>query len=203
MNSDISVYPSIERLSELQQFISNFSKIDRMLRMPGSARYENDVDHSFGLALTCWYLAPKIAPELNLEKIFKYSLSHDIVEIYAGDTFIFDKADKLASKSDREDAALTQLSNDWPDFSDMVESSRGYKNKIDQEAKFVKAVDKILPLLLVELGEGEVFWNRHKITIDMMRQNKITIKVSDHVEPYYEKILTWLDDRGNMHTSSE
>lgn len=200
MNSD--THPSIERLAELQQFVADFSQVNRILELANTGRLENDVDHSFGLAMTCWYLAPKIAPELNLEKIFKYALSHDVVELYAGDTFVFANADKIASKSAREDAALDRLGAEWPDFSDMVNSSRGYKEKIDEEAKFVKAVDKILPLLLIELGESAAFWNHHKITLDMERENKVTIKVSDHVAPYYEKVITWLESRGNMHTSS-
>lgn len=203
MNSGSDTYPSIERLAELQQFIADFSKVNRVLEFADTGRLENDVDHSFGLALTCWYLAPKIAPELNLEKIFKYALSHDVVELYAGDTFVFDHADTIASKSAREDAALERLDTEWPDFSEMIKSARGYKEKIDEEAKFVKAVDKILPLLLIELGESGTFWNRHKITLDMERENKVTIKVSDHIEPYYEKVLAWLEVRGNMHKPSE
>jgi putative hydrolase of HD superfamily len=194
-----SAHPTIERLTELQQFIADFSKVTRILQLPGTNRLENDVDHSFGLALTCWYLAPKIAPELSLEKVFKYALSHDIVELYASDTFIFAHPDQLASKSDREDAAIDQLRADWPDFTDMVEGAKDYKDKIDEEAKFVKAVDKILPLLLIELGEGAAFWSHHKITLDMMREIKVTIKVSDHIAPYYEKVLAWLEQRDNMH----
>ena len=81
----------------------------------------------------------------------------------------------------------------------MVNSAKGYKDKIDEEAKFVKAIDKILPLLVIELGESSEFWNRHKITLDMERENKITIRVSDHVAPYYERVILWLEDRGNMH----
>lgn len=196
-----STYPSIERLGELQQFIADFSKITRVPKFIDTDRLENDVDHSYGLALTCWYLAPKIAPELSLEKIFKYALAHDIVEIHAGDTFVFADADTIATKSKREDAALARLYDEWPDFTDMVDGAKAYKNKIDDEAMFVKAVDKILPLLVIELGESKEFWNRHKITLAMEQENKVTIHVSPHVSPYYEKVLAWLDERGNMHTT--
>lgn len=191
-------HPSVERLGELQQFVTNFSKVARVPRFED--RPENDVEHSYGLALICWYLAPKIAPELNLEKIFKYALAHDTVEIYAGDTFVFAEAEALQSKSAREDAALKQLYQEWPDFKEMVDYAKGYKEKIDEEAKFVKAVDKILPLLVIELGESSEFWNRHKITLDMERENKVTIRVSDYVAPYYERVILWLENRGNMYT---
>ena len=192
-------HPSVERLGELQQFVANFSKITRVPLFLDTGRLENDVDHSYGLALTCWFLAPKIAPELNMEKVFKYALSHDIVELYAGDTFVFAEAEKVDSKSEREDAALEQLYEDWPDFPEMVDYAKGYKEKIDDEARFVKAVDKILPLLVIELGESSEFWNKHKITLDMERRNKVTIHVSHYVSPYYEKAIAWLEGRDSMH----
>ena len=190
-------HPSVERLAELQEFIKTFGAVDRMFNL--NDRLENDLEHSYGLALTCWYLAPKIAPELNLEKIFKYALAHDTVEVHAGDTFVFANTEHIASKSEREDAALEQLYEDWPDFTEMVDYAKGYKEKVDEEAKFVKAVDKILPLLVIELGEGADFWNRHKITLDMERENKVTIFVSDYLAPYYERTIVWLENRGNMH----
>jgi putative hydrolase of HD superfamily len=198
-----TAHPTIDRLADLQQLVAEFSKVMRVPQLGDTGRLENDVDHSFGLALTCWYLAPKIAPGLDMTKIFKYALSHDIVELHAGDTFVFASDDEIASKSAREDAALARLYDEWSDFTDMVDSAKGYKNKIDEEAKFVKAVDKILPLLVIELGESSEFWNRHKITLDMERENKVTIKVSDHVAPYYEKIIIWLEERGNMHASNQ
>ncbi|HET6747018.1 MAG TPA: HD domain-containing protein [Candidatus Saccharimonadales bacterium] len=191
--------PSIERIADLQQFVADFSKVTRVPLLSDTNRLENDVDHSYGLALTCWYLAPKIAPDLNLEKIFKYALSHDIVELHAGDTFVFADTAEVASKSEREDAAIETLYEEWPDFSEMVDYAKGYKEKIDEEAKFVKAVDKILPLIIIEQGEGSDFWNRHKITLDMERKNKVTILVSDYVAPYYDQIIVWLEERGNMH----
>lgn len=195
-------HPTVDRLADLQQFVADFSKVVRVPQLSDTARLENDVDHSYGLALTCWYLASKIAPHLNMEKIFKYALAHDIVELHAGDTFVFATEHEIASKSEREDVAIEKLYEEWPDFTDMIDSAKGYKEKIDEEAKFVKAVDKILPLIVIEQGESSEFWNRHKITLDMERENKVTIKVSDHVAPYYEKILTWLEERGNMYQAS-
>lgn len=194
-------HPSIDRLADLQQLIINLSKVERVMQFGDTGRKENDVDHSYGLALTCWYLAPKIAPQLNLEKIFKYAIAHDLVEIQAGDTFVFGDSKEIDNKADREAEAIKQLYKDWPDFTEMVDATKGYDDKIDEEAKFVKAVDKFIPLIIIDQGEGGEFWDRHKITLDMMRENKVTIKVSDHVAPYYDKILDWLEARDNMYAA--
>ncbi len=190
-------YPSMDRLADLQQMIADFAKIKRVPQIGDNGVAENDVEHSFGLALTCWYLQPKIAPELDLLKILQLALAHDIVELHAGDTFIFDE-EKLATKEQRERAALEQVRSDWPDFSELAKHAEDYMDKIDEEARFVKAVDKILPVIMVDIGEKAVFWDRHNVTLDMERNNKVTIRVSDYVSPYYEKLIEWLDERGNI-----
>ena len=194
MTAKTPTYPSVQRIAELQQFIADFSKIQRVPQLANTGRPENDVDHSFGLALTCWFLATKIAPDLSLEKILCYALAHDTVEIHAGDTFVFGPLEHTDSKAERERQAITQLRKDWPDFPEMVDAAEGYDKRENEEAKFVKAVDKLLPVLMVNLGEKSAFWHRHKITLDMEIENKHTIEVSDIVAPYYEKLVAWMSD---------
>jgi putative hydrolase of HD superfamily len=191
-------YPSMDRLADLQQMIADFAKVKRVPHLADNGIPENDVEHSFGLALTCWYLHPKIAPDLDLSKVLQYALAHDIVELHAGDTFVFD-TERAASKDAREREAAEQIRKDWPDFLPLVEYTEGYMNKVDAEARFVKAVDKLLPVIMVELGEKNEYWKRHGITLSMERDNKVTIRVSDSVAPYYEMLIEWLDERGNMH----
>lgn len=191
-------YPSMNRLAELQQLIADFAKVERVAPMGDTGHRENDVEHSYGLALTCWYLQPKIAPNLDLLKIFQYALAHDIVEVHAGDTFVFDETNK-ATKDTREREALEQVRADWPDFPDLAAYAAGYMDKADDEARFVKAVDKILPVLLIELGlEHYNVWVERSVTLAHERDNKVSIHVSEYLSPYYEQLLAWLDERGNI-----
>ncbi len=193
-------YPSVDRIAYLQQLIADFAKIQRVPDLADTNRPENDVEHSFGLALTCWYLQPKIAPSLNLGKILQYSLAHDIVELHAGDTFVFDKK-SIASKDSREREAVTKIRNDWQDFPELADYAEGYMNKQDDEARFVKSVDKLLPVLMIELHEDpSLFWDKHNITLAMERENKVTIHVSEFMSPYYDKLIDWLEQRGNLAT---
>lgn len=194
--------PSVGRIAELQQFITKFAKVERAVNLTDTGRPENDVEHSYGLALTCWYLAPKIAPNLNIAKIFAYAIAHDTVEVYAGDTFLFGDPELLAMKSDREDAAIESLKEDWSDFPDLSEAAAGYKSKQDEEARFVYAIDKILPVLMVNLGEKDEFWHRHKITKSIHDDAKKTILASDYVAPYYEKLLAWTNEPNHFYHES-
>lgn len=188
-------YPSIKRLAELQLMIADFARVERVPHLADLGRPESDVEHSFGLALTCWYLHPKIAPELDLLEILKYALSHDIVEIHAGDTFAFsDDTSLINSKEQRERDAVETLRLDWDDFPELTNYTEGYMDKIREEAKFVKAVDKLLPLLMIDLGEGSNYWTRYGITIEKLKENKKPILLSSSVAPYYDLIFQWLRD---------
>jgi len=190
-------YPSMNRLAELQQLIADFAKVKRLVPLVDASDAENDVEHSYGLAMTCWFLHDKIAPELDLGKILRYALAHDLVEIHAGDTYPFDAA-AVATKEKRERDAMRQLEKDWHDFPMIVEFAEGYADKINEEAKFVYAVDKLLPVIMIELGGGKKLWEKKGLSLAMERENKVTILKSEIVAPYYEKLITWLDERNNI-----
>lgn len=186
--------PPVDRIAELQQLIADFANVFRVMQLADTGRLENDVEHSFGLALTCWYLAPKVAPKLNLEKILRYALAHDIVEIHSGDTYVFDE-ENVKTKPAREAAALEKLRADWPDFLDLIESAEIYKDHKDAEARFVYTIDKLLPPILVNLGEKDAFWKRNKVTRDMHQAEKRKkMKHSPEALPYLELLNEWLAD---------
>lgn len=192
--------PSIERIAELQQLIADFAEVLRAVPLMTTGRKENDVEHSYGLAITCWFLAPKIAPKLDLQKILCYALAHDIVEIHAGDVFAFGSKEELDSKSSREDEALEQLAKDWPDFSELVIHARGYKDKCDAEAKFVYTIDKILPSIMVKTGEDEDFWIKQKVTRKMHEAEKRNkMRHSPEAKPYLEVLNEWVRNPDNFY----
>lgn len=190
-------YPSMDRLAELQQLTADFAKVQRAVPFADTNAAENDVEHSYGLAMTCWYLHDKIAPELDLGKILRYALAHDIVELHAGDTYPWDEA-AVATKYEREKAAMRQIEKDWQDFPMVVEFAEGYADKVDEEATFVYAVDKLLPIFMIELADAKTIWKKKQLTLQMEKDNKVTILKSDIVAPYYKKLIAWLDERDNI-----
>lgn len=194
-----SPYPDISRLADLQQLIADFASIDRMLNLANKDRPENDADHSFGLALTAWFLADKIAPNLDQQKILKYALAHDLVELYAGDTFSFGTEEDLATKHEREQAALKRLAREWPDFPELIKYIKDYEDRADEEAKFVYALDKILPIILVNLGEKHAYWRKHKVTRERFIEAKKKILASKYIAPYFEAILNWMEEGDYYH----
>ncbi len=191
--------PSIARISKLQELIVEFSNIQRMLPYANAGRRENDVEHSFGLALTCWFLASKVAPELDIKKILMYALAHDIIEVHSGDTYVFDKA-MVATKEAREAAALEQLKNEWPDFSELTQAVEDYQLKANEEAKFVYTVDKILPPLLIKLGDAKTFFAENKITKEMhVAEKQKKMKESEMLSPYLNELTEWMSNPNDFY----
>jgi putative hydrolases of HD superfamily len=180
--------PDIHRLIQLHRLLLDFRAVERVTRIPGIEQRENDIEHSYVLAMMGWFLAP-FFPHLDRDKIIRMSLVHDLAEIHAGDTFVFGHQDHLSSKEQREADALTRLAADWPDFPEMVELQQHYEKHDDEEAKFVYALDKIMPIIISIIGGGRDFQD-YNITLENMHENKRDkVIVSPEVNEYYYELL--------------
>lgn len=138
---------------DLCSFTMRFARIERVPRYEDSRR-ESDVEHSYMLAL----LAPELAKALNLPLdsglLSQYAIVHDLIELKTGDvaTFSISPAD-LATKEAAEHDALEELVNELPPFTGWL--VRKYESQSDPESRFVRAVDKLLPLVVDILGDGQ------------------------------------------------
>lgn len=154
----------IGRLLSFIEFTKKFKDVERAIIWKRDGRKENDAEHSFQLALVGWYIAESDKLLLNTEKIIKYALAHDLVEIYAGDTPVHtDDQEHKDSKHQREIEALEQIKHELPEFPELIEWINRYENREDNEARFVYALDKILPVINIYLDQGHS-WHHNKIT---------------------------------------
>lgn len=183
--------PDIRRLLDFHEMLLQFQSIQRITHIPKTYTQENDTEHSYNLALMAWFLA-QYFPRLDQNKILRYALVHDLVEVHAGDTFIYADAATLATKKEREEAALRQLEQDWPDFPDLIATIKNYETHASEEAKFVYALDKIMPILVIFLGEGYT-WKQEKITLKQLHEAKRhKVALSPEINPYYEELYKLL-----------
>ncbi len=92
------------RFKKQMDFLIEIDKVKNILRMTSIAdgtRRENDAEHSWSLAVMAILFAEYMPQDLDLLKVIKMVLIHDLVEIYAGDTFAFDEAG-MEDKEERE-----------------------------------------------------------------------------------------------------
>jgi putative hydrolase of HD superfamily len=158
------------RLEQQIRFIVEADKLKEVFRqtlVTQSRRAENDAEHSWHLCLLVIVLAEHAqVPGLDLARVLKMVILHDLVEIDAGDTYAYDQA-AMAHQHEREAVAAERIFGLLP-----PDQGREFRALWDEfearrtpEAKFAAAVDRFQPMLLgVETG-GES-WRRHGITQD-------------------------------------
>ncbi|CAN5698724.1 HD domain-containing protein [soil metagenome] len=184
---------NVKKLFGFSQLIGAFQKVDRVVYIPGTDRNENDVEHSYHIALIAWYLIVSEKIDLDLNLVLKYALVHDLVEVYAGDTFVFSKdVAHKESKHAREAAAAKRLGVEFPEFPDMHTLIEEYEKRESREAKFVYALDKILPILMVYEDGGRV-WKEHGVTLERIKQEKLEkVSLSPEIAAYFDELIELL-----------
>ena len=114
----------IEQLIKLQKLLLQLQAVQRAIRIPGTKdAWENDVEHSYSLAVICWMVAATEAKHLNTEKVIKYALIHDLVEAYAGDTHALASKKARKEKKVKEAKALKRMKSE-----EVAQALRDYLN---------------------------------------------------------------------------
>jgi len=180
------------RLLDLNELLVQFLEIDRKIHMRDGKledRAENDTEHSFNLAMMGWYLCGAF-PHLDKNKVIRYALAHDLVEIHAGDVMAVGRTKQQEEKKiAREQAALEKLTAEWPDFADMTDTITAYEAQIDPESVFVKALDKLAPLIHNVHSQGRT-WK----LLDIERSTIIALK-DNKIKPSEDIFAIWQEFR--------
>lgn len=147
-------------------FVKELDRLKTILRQSlilDSSRRENTAEHSWHLATAVVVLADHANGQLRLERAIRMALLHDVVEIYAGDTPIYDlQANK--DKEVREREAMTKLIQSLPaeQGRDIEATWLEYEEGCTLEARFVLAVDRLLPLI-ANMSTGGHSWKKYSV----------------------------------------
>lgn len=140
------------------EFLREVDKLKTVMRrtslMDGSRR-ENSAEHSWHIALAAMVLAEHSNVEVDLLRVMKMLLMHDIVEIDAGDTFAFDMNGK-ATQQERENRAAERLFGllPAPQRAEFLALWAEFEAGESQEAKFAAALDRLFPALQNYANQG-------------------------------------------------
>ena len=155
------------RLSQQIAFILEVEKLKTVLRrtlLLDRSRVENDAEHTWQLALMAMVLSEHSREKVELVRVLKMLLIHDIVEIDAGDTFAYDTV-LAASQAERELKAAERIFALLPE--DQAKEFRAlwdeFEAKASAESRFANAMDRLQPLLHNFFTEGGT-WSAGGIT---------------------------------------
>ena len=175
-------------LIDFVNFTHEFQQVIRVARIPFGDRMENDAEHSYQLAMVAWFLIDQDKLKLNKELCFMYALSHDLIEVYAGDTPVHDKKAAI-SKHEREEKALKEIKKRFSKFKSLISIIERYEKRIDEESKFIYALDKILPPIQCYL-EGGAIWKEFGMSLQDVIDNKNhKVALSKDVNKYWKELL--------------
>jgi putative hydrolase of HD superfamily len=170
-----------ERLRRQLAFITEIDKMKSIYRQTlviDRSRHENDAEHSWHLAMAVILLQEYSEKSVDLLRVLKMTLVHDLVEIYAGDTFAYDAAG-YSDKTEREKKAAdslfamlpaqqgTELRTLWEEFEKMDTS----------DALYAAALDRLLPFISNAMTDGYT-WVKHKITAAQIYKRMEPIKLA-------------------------
>lgn len=189
-----------ERLFKQIEFIKEIDKvkfIQRKTRLIGSDRNENDAEHSWHLAMMALILLEYSNEAIDLLKVLKMVLIHDIVEIDAGDTFLFETT-KNHLNSDEELVAAKRIFGMLPNdqASEMIEIWQEFESGETKEAKFAKAIDRFEPILQNTSNNGGT-WAEFKVKFEIVHKKlKGIANGSKTIWDYSENLLNEAKENG-------
>ena len=160
-----------ERLEKQFAFCREIDKekqIGRQTYLADGSRKENDAEHAWHMAVMALLLSEYSNEEIDVFRTIRLLLIHDLVEIYAGDTFAYDETAKQ-SQQERERQAADQLFGILPEDQGqmMRELWEEFEAEESREAKFARTMDNIQPMMLNDASEGKS-WQEHGVCLSQI-----------------------------------
>lgn len=197
----------MENLLKQISFIKEIDKlkyIQRKTKLFHSDRHENDAEHSWHLAMMAIVLAEHSDKPIDILKVLKMVLIHDIVEIDAGDTFIYDTT-KSHLNTDEELLAAKRIFGLLPEeqAKEFIAIWEEFEEGTSDEAKFAKSMDRLEPLLQNTSNNGGT-WAEFGVSYEKVYEKKKAIKNgSTSIWNYAKNLLNESVDRGILAKQTE
>lgn len=184
-----------DRLEKQIAFITEIDKAKQILRetiLMDASRQENDAEHMWHLAMSVLIFS-EYAKDKNLDilKVLKMVLIHDIVEIDAGDTYVYGTFD-YPRVAEAEQKAAQRIFGLLPEdqAAEFMELWNEFERNETEEAKFAKALDCFMPVLHNYQTKGKQ-WQKHQVSSDkvLARCSSRIPKGSEALWDYVKELL--------------
>lgn len=183
-----------EKLMKQIQFITEIDKLKQIFRQNvviDTTRNENDAEHSWHLAIMAILLS-EYSEEKNIDvlKVVKMVIIHDLVEIDAGDTFCYDEKG-YEDKEEREQQAANRLFNVLPSdqAKEIFDLWREFEALSTPEARFAACMDRLQPLILNYNTNGHT-WKKPGVTSEkVLKRNRLLEENAPGLWEYAKEII--------------
>lgn len=180
MKSDAWLTGVDDRLASQFRFLLEIDQLKQVIRgsrIADSSRKENTAEHSWHIAMFATVLAEWAVGEVSISRVVQMLLIHDVVEIDAGDTPLFEQVPQ-AVHEDTERAAAMRIFGLLP--GDQAEAFANLWEEFEAaesvDARFAKAIDRLQPILLNHVVGGGT-WTDYDV--DETRERALTKRIAD------------------------
>lgn len=182
-----------ERFEKQMAFIREIDKeklIKRQNYLTDCETNENDAEHAWHMAIMTLLLKEYSNEEIDVLKTITMLLAHDLVEVYAGDTYAYDEEGKK-TQAEREAKAADKLYGLLPE--DQCEYFKSVWKEFEAcetpEAKFARAMDCFQPVILNDATDGKA-WKEHDVKLSwVMKRNERVHLGSEDIWKYEKENL--------------
>ena len=191
-----------KRLKEQLDFVLEIDKgknVFRQTHLSGNGRNENIAEHAWHMALMAYLLREYSNDKIDILKVVMMCLVHDIVEIYAGDTYAYD-IEGLKTQKVREDMAKEKIFSMLPEDQkkEMIALFDEFDEHKTAEAKFARAMDNLQPLLLNNSNNG-IDWKSKGINAEQIYERQSKTKLgSEKLFEITDRIIKENIEKGNI-----
>ena len=169
---------TMSNLKNSVDFIKEIEKLKSVTRFNRTldGRFENSAEHSWQGAIAAIVLQDYYPEKLKMEKVISMLLIHDLGEIYAGDTWVFDDEKKIHSH-DRELESIEKTMSLLPEdkYLNMKNLWLEFEKGQSAESRYARVIDALVPLIN-HLEVSELNYNPDNISADMVLEKKKFIK---------------------------
>jgi putative hydrolase of HD superfamily len=181
------------RLEQQLSFSIELDKLKGILRQSlliDGSRRENSAEHSWHIASMAMLLQEYAAAPVDITRVMKMLLVHDVVEIDAGDTFAYDTVN-VATQNVREQRAADRIFGLLPDKQGCELRSlwEEFEERHTPESKYANALDRLQPLMQ-NYHSGGQSWKKHGVTREQVMKRMEAVKIGmPQVWPTVMKII--------------
>lgn len=188
------------RLEQQMAFILEIDKlkrVDRQTLIVDGTRPENSAEHSWHIALMALLMVEHIdqGSDIDLLKVVKMLLVHDIIEIDAGDVFAYDEDEE---REEREKKAGRRIFGLLPQdqAEELYQLWREFEERQTPEARYAASLDRLLPLVQNYLTGGYTWVKYHIPEEKVRKRNQVIIESSRNLWEYAQTIIDQAKEKG-------
>jgi putative hydrolase of HD superfamily len=179
--------------------IDEEKNVVRRTHLSNHGRRENDAEHAWHMTVMAYLLREYANEPIDIARTMIMCATHDLVEIYAGDTYAYDEQGQ-ATAAERERQAADKLFGMLP--ADQEAELRGIWEEFERndtpEAHFARAMDNLQPMMLNDSNDGADWRTRGVARSGPAGRNALTRTGSTEIADYVDDLLDRHVAAGNL-----